>query len=729
MATLLLTAVGTLIGGPIGGALGAIAGRSIDGSLIGGGKREGPRLKEIAVTTSSYGQPIPRHHGRMRAAGSIIWATDLVEHSDSKGGKKGRPAVTSYSYTTSFAVALSSRPIVGVRRIWADGNLLRGEAGDLKAAGLMRVHTGHGDQAPDPLIAADKGAAECPAFRDCAYVVFEDLALETFGNRIPALTFEVIADDGAIALADLVDPLGADASASATLGALAGFANEGGPLAATLETIDILFPLAIDAGGARLTIDSATAAASATAPLLPAPARAWEENDFGAGGGRRQSRDAGEPERVEALRYYDLARDYQPGVQRPTGQARPGRTRTIEFPGAFAADDARALAEAAARRAGWKRETLQWRIAELDPALAPGSHVRVPGVPGLWRIEGWEWRDRGIEFELVRRSPAASAAFAGDPGTVQPPPDLAPGATVLRAFELPAGGTTPDEPTLFAAATGTGAWQGAALYLDRAGELVPAGRTGRARSTIGTLVAPLAASPGLLFDPAAAIEIDLAGEGGGFAPASLAAITLGANRLLVGTEVLQFALAEQTGPSRWRLTGLLRGRGGTEPAALAGHPAATGVVLVDETIMALDPLLIPSHPATTIAAIGLGDAEPVFVPLHGAGLGRMPPCPVHPVITGAPEGALTLAWTRRARAGWDWLDGVDSPLVEERELYRVGLGPVEAPVAEWEVSEPQLILAGGVVSGLAAAHPAAPLWVRQIGRFAQSDPLLLTYLA
>ena len=34
MATLLLTAVGTLVGGPLGGALGALAGRSIDGGAI-----------------------------------------------------------------------------------------------------------------------------------------------------------------------------------------------------------------------------------------------------------------------------------------------------------------------------------------------------------------------------------------------------------------------------------------------------------------------------------------------------------------------------------------------------------------------------------------------------------------------------------------------------------------------------------------------------------------------
>ena len=52
-----------------------------------------------------------------------------------QGGGKGKPKVTTYSYTASFAVALASRPIAGIGRIWADGNLLRGAAGDLKTGG------------------------------------------------------------------------------------------------------------------------------------------------------------------------------------------------------------------------------------------------------------------------------------------------------------------------------------------------------------------------------------------------------------------------------------------------------------------------------------------------------------------------------------------------------------------------------------------------------------------
>ena len=116
MATLILSAAGTAVGGPIGGAVGALLGRAIDSSVIGAPPREGPRLSELAVTTSSYGQPIPRVFGTMRLPGSIIWATDLRESSETSGGK-GQPKTTTYSYATSFAVALSSRPVAAIGRV------------------------------------------------------------------------------------------------------------------------------------------------------------------------------------------------------------------------------------------------------------------------------------------------------------------------------------------------------------------------------------------------------------------------------------------------------------------------------------------------------------------------------------------------------------------------------------------------------------------------------------
>ena len=169
MATLILTAVGTAIGGPVGATIGSLLGQAIDARLFAPKGREGPRLSDLRVQTSSYGSVIPRLYGRIRVAGTVIWSTDLIEHRQRQSAGKGRGSVTSYSYSASFAVALSSRPIIGVQRIWAEGNILRGAAGDFKSATGFRLHGGDADQPVDPLIAAAEGPTDCPAYRGIAW--------------------------------------------------------------------------------------------------------------------------------------------------------------------------------------------------------------------------------------------------------------------------------------------------------------------------------------------------------------------------------------------------------------------------------------------------------------------------------------------------------------------------------------------------------------------------------
>src|SRR3546814_1482628 len=66
-------------------------------------------LADLKVQASTYGQQIPQLFGAMRVAGSVIWATDLIERRSKRGGGKGRPSTTEYSYAVSLAVALSSR--------------------------------------------------------------------------------------------------------------------------------------------------------------------------------------------------------------------------------------------------------------------------------------------------------------------------------------------------------------------------------------------------------------------------------------------------------------------------------------------------------------------------------------------------------------------------------------------------------------------------------------------
>ena len=729
MATLVLGALGTLIGGPVGGSVGALIGRGIDGSIIGGGSREGPRLKELAITTSSYGQPIARHHGRMRAAGSVIWATDLQENRESEGGGKGRPKTTTYSYSSSFAVALSSRPIERVGRIWADGNLLRGSAGDLKVAGEMRVHTGRGDQKPDPLIAAAEGTA-CPAFRGCAYAVFENLDLAEFGNRIPALSFEIFADDGAIALADLAAPLAAEIDSAVALPGLAGFSYDGGDFREALQSIAVLFPLSCNASGRQLSL-TVPEAAAAQAVHLPEPVTGWNDGDFGAATGYSFERTDAAGATPDALRYYDVARDFQPGLQRGAGRAIEAGTSTLEFPGALSPGTARALIDATHRRVRNLDERLQWRIAELDPALRPGRLVRVPGRRGLWRVTGWEWRERAIELELERWTPGGPFAPPGDAGAPGLPLDLLPVPTLLRAFELPWDGAGDgSSPGVFVAASAAApSWRGAALYADYEGVLQPVGTTGSRRCVQGRLIEPLAGSPALLFEGDAYAVIELEADDLGFAPTDLHGIAGGANRLLLGSEIVQFADALRIGPCIWRLAGLLRGRGATENAASEGHGAGTPATLLDENLSVVRIDRAGGMAPLTIVAMGRGDATPATAEIEARGASLRPLSPVHPRAREKPDGGIELRWIRRARGAWGWRSEVETPLAEHEERYRVGIGPVTAPLATWEVPESELVIDSATRDALAAAHPGAAVWVRQIGTFAASDPLHLFELS
>ncbi|HEY4941650.1 MAG TPA: glycoside hydrolase/phage tail family protein [Rhizomicrobium sp.] len=180
----------TISGAQIGGALGAFLGTEIDAALAPGTHRTGPRLSDTNLQTSSEGAAIPRLYGRVRGAGQLIWASQYKESTatQSSGGGKGfgGPSVsqTDYLYSISFAVGLCAGA-TRIGRVWADGNLI-----DLSRF-TTRFYPGSESQTPDPLIADIEGADNAPAFRGLAYVVFEDMPLADFANRIPQLQFEI----------------------------------------------------------------------------------------------------------------------------------------------------------------------------------------------------------------------------------------------------------------------------------------------------------------------------------------------------------------------------------------------------------------------------------------------------------------------------------------------------------------------------------------------------------
>lgn len=208
MATLVLSAVGAAAGASLGGgvlglssvvlgrAVGATLGRAIDQRVMGVGSQvvEAGRIDRFRLTGASIGTAVAQVYGRMRVGGQVIWATRFQEHRSTSGGSgKGStsPRVTEFGYSISLAIALCEGEISRVGRVWADGTEIA-----LNAL-AMRVYNGTQDQLPDPKMEAVEGAGRVPAYRGVAYVVFEDLDLAPYGNRVPQFTFEVMRPDQA----------------------------------------------------------------------------------------------------------------------------------------------------------------------------------------------------------------------------------------------------------------------------------------------------------------------------------------------------------------------------------------------------------------------------------------------------------------------------------------------------------------------------------------------------
>lgn len=723
MATLVLSAVGSL-GGPIGIAVGSLIGRQIDKSLF-GSSREGPRLKELAVTTSSYGQPVQRNFGRMRVAGTVIWSTDLIEESSKQGGK-GQPSTTVYTYSASFAVALSSTPIARLGRIWADGKLLRGAQGDLKIEGDVRVYLGHGDSPVDPLIEADQGD-NAPAFRDFAYVVFENLQLADYGNRIPALTFEVFATEDSSVTLDQIAPQALQTAQSNRLQHARGFADDGGSVAASLSAIDQVVPLicVTNGDGFRLLTSPDPTANVATLPEQLASLADAPESE------RTKQRADGLDLTPTAVRYYDEQRDYQPSVQRAVGHRQSGRENMLDLPATMEASGARQLANDNAQRARWHHEKVTWRVAVLDPQVQPGSLVRLPDAPGHWTVKTWEWFDRGIELGLERVAPAPGGPIASEAGELIEPADVPLTPTALEFLELPPESSgDASQPLLFAAASSeTGAWRGAALFSEQGAALVPVGSTDSRRVVMGQLLEDLESSNALLLEPNASILVQCIGDELAFEPTDVAGLAAGQNRLLIGAEVLQFVEAEAVAERIWRLTGLLRGRGGTEAAAASGHNSGEVAILLDDRLTRLDPSRVAAAQTSRIAAIGRGDQVPVYSTLRNFGTSRRPLSPVHPRVHSDSAGNWRLCWTRRGRGQWLWEDRVDVALVEERERYLIGFGPQSNPFSVWETDVTEFVLSPQQRADLVTQHGAGAIWVKQIGTFDHSPALFITDLS
>ncbi|KKW91030.1 phage tail protein [Sphingobium chungbukense] len=725
MATIVLTALGTAIGGPLGAAVGGLIGNSLDHAVLFKPKgREGRRLTDMQVQTSTYGTQVPRLFGTLRVAGTVIWATDLQETKHRSGGGKGRPSVTSYSYSASFAVALSARAVRAVRRIWADGNLLRGAAGDFKTElGAFRLHRGGEDQPVDPLIAAAEGVGLTPAHRGMAYAVFEDLALADYGNRIPSLTFEVEADEGAVAIGEMAAELSGGLLTGEGLAAVDGLAAGGTDVGDALAPLTEAFDLAFvgEEEGLRW------AASAQAGAEIGVGALCRSVNGRVLDGVERSGGSADAVPAALAVRYHDAARDYQASVQRVVRPG-PGRMEQgLELAAVLSGDAARELAASKMGRLWTGRSAMTLRCGWAALRHAPGDVVTVEGVPGLWRIEEREWEAMAVRLSLRRVPGAGGAIPAGaSSGSLVRQADQPHGATVLMLADLPPiGEVAATAPIIAAAASGGEGWRSAALFImSGTGEAMPAGRTAP-RAVMGRVDTLLPEGSVTLVDAVNSIDVTLLAEDMTLGGADEAALAQGRNLCLIGREVIQFSETVQTGAASFRLRRLRRGLFGTE-WAMDGHEVGEGFLMLEQDRLA-EPLSVQGGGAemggsVRIAAVGVGDGEPAEAALIVSGEAVTPLAPVHSWFEADRAGGWKIGWTRRSRNGWRWISGADVPLGEDRESYELRMLVAGEVVRRVVVDRPGWAYPAAMWDADLGGAGTMALEIRQMGSQAMGRP-------
>lgn len=723
MATVLLSAVGTILGGPLGGAIGAVIGQQVDRTLlVSGTSRQGPRIKELDVQTSSYGTQIPAIFGTMRVAGTVIWSTDLIERSVKTGGSKNRPSTVNYSYSASFAVALSSRPVARIGRIWADGNLLRGAAGDFKNETGFRFYDGHGNQPVDPLLSAAEMPGLCPAYRGLAYAVFEDFQLADFGNRIPSLTFEVIERELSVPFHEIA----ASASNGAIVGnsnfGLDGFAVQGPDCRTALQPLMSVLPVFARPLGNALALCNWTDANVTHQVDNPAISDGHEKMDRPTRTREPQSR---APASL-AVRHYEPERDFQAGIQTSRIIGSGQNSIQIELPASLSASTARALANANLMQLwrglnGMKSATPYSATAiragdwlALGANQAPLRITDVEHLRGSTRVAATEWHKDNLHNSNT------------DPGRNLPSPDLPIGETRLIVLDLPTMGVVdPGRAVIAIAAAGTAAgWKRAALSIVDDGRDIELGGT-QGVAVMGHLLQPLAPHTPHLLDLTNTITVRLLHDGMTLPPGSGDPTAFDAPALWLNGEIIRYASAQKIAPRDYRISGLLRGCFGTnsDVARVSGDDA---VLLDRDTVLELDSIPLPLGAAITIYAQGIGDATSVQASATVEGNAIRPLAPVHGTASVDPDGGLSVTWKRRDRLPYGWVDGADVPNSEGVEDYTVELYADGLSVAAWSISDAAFSLTAAEWSSLAIPQTAIVHFsVIQHGRYAQSSPLLI----
>lgn len=386
-----------------------------------------------------------------------------------------------------------------------------------------------------------------------------------------------------------------------------------------------------------------------------------------------------------ALTYVDRDSEYENNTQLAARQATSSTDIfEVEVPVTLSADKARATADTLLYAMWANRHTYTFTLPKSYMWLRPADPIMLDLDGRLLpaKIISATVTKNAQEIQAVSEDPTVYESYYNGAGSIPRTSSYAlTTETVFHLLDIPA---LPLDSgangVLRVAARGAGrGWAGSVLYRSLDGGDAASGTFTRygangTDSTIGQAITVLGAGITDTWDNANSVDVVLPSSTLTLASKEELSVLNGANLALLGDELIQFKSAVlQTTSNTYRLSGLLRGRQGTEQH-VGTHVVGERFILLDSSVQAnpvsLDAINAPAFYKNVTVGKTLADTTETAFTYTGVSL--TPWSPVNLTATKSiSTGTLALAWQRRTRFGGQWQDRRDVPLNEAAESYEV----------------------------------------------------------
>lgn len=276
-------------------------------------------------------------------------------------------------------------------------------------------------------------------------------------------------------------------------------------------------------------------------------------------------------------------------AHRRSNMVRTKREDKYDFDFAIPADDAATIAMRELKRPYYEQMKYEFGLPIKFSFLTVTDVIEFEDEDGtveIIRLEDIEREDGELSIEGTREggTPVYGVTAAGLalPAPRPTTPGLV-GETRIEILNVPVLFDEDDELGVYIALAGAStAWYGAQVMVstDGGANYTEALRT-EVPSILGDTETALEADDGYTYPSRQTVDVRTNFE---LASTTKEGIIGGANRAIIGDEVIQFETATHLGDNLWRLSGLVRGRYNTEAAA---WPIGTRFVLFDEGVLFL----------------------------------------------------------------------------------------------------------------------------------------------